>query len=75
MHKWEAFKLQARQYFLTKELHTAEISITYVIWSSPLKTSGQYTRWTKSRYTVYIILYTYFWPTLYMVSSKIENVH
>ena len=23
-----------------------------------------YTGWTKNRYTVYYILYTYFWPTL-----------
>ena len=65
MHKWEAFKLQARQYFLTKELHTAEISITYVIWSSPLKTSGQYTRWAKSRYTVLYCIPTFGPPCIW----------
>jgi hypothetical protein len=42
MHKWETFKLQARQYLLTKEWHKAEVSITYVIWTIPLKTGGQY---------------------------------
>jgi len=36
MHKWETFKLRARQYLLTKEWHKADISITYVIWSIPL---------------------------------------
>ena len=41
MHKWETFKVQARQYLLTKEWHKAGISTTYVILSVPLKTSGR----------------------------------
>jgi len=27
---------------------------------------NNYTRWAKSRYTIYYILYTYFWPTLFI---------
>jgi hypothetical protein len=28
-----------------------------------------YTGWAKSRYTVYYILYNYFWPTLYLLTA------
>ena len=30
-----------------------------------------YTGWAKSTYTVYYILYIYFWPTLYNIKFKI----
>ena len=33
-----------------------------------------YTRWVKNRYTVYSILYTYFWPTLYINNTNIPPI-